>query len=147
MAKYQLTETDVIYRTTDHAYLSNRSDSPDYIEYLAWVAEGNTPDPYPVLFSSIPQVISDRQFFHMLAKTGMITKEEALAAVKTGTIPSSMTAILNSVPDPEARFDAEMLLSGAIEFRRDHPLTVMIGMSQGKTPEEIDDFFRVAAQL
>ena len=49
--------------------------------------------------------------------------------------------------DAEERFGAEMLLSGAVEFRRDHPLTAAIGEARGLTPEEVDDFFRRAAAL
>lgn len=76
--------------------------------------------PIPVV---IPEVISDRQFFQALAQPPfeLITKEEALAAVKTGDIPPAMSALIARLPE-DARFGAEMLLSGATEFRLSNPL-------------------------
>ena len=38
--------TDTIYRLYDGASVSlKRKDSTDYQEYLAWIEEGNTPEP------------------------------------------------------------------------------------------------------
>lgn len=106
-----------------------------------WVLADAPPPP-------VPQSISDRQFFHMLAKLGTITKDEALAAVKTGEIPAALQAFVAAIPDEDDRFDAEMLLSGAVEFRFDHPLTPAIAAANGwQHPAETGDFFRQAAQL
>ena len=35
-------------------------------------------------------IISDRQFYQALAMKGLVTKDEALAAVQTGTIPQAL---------------------------------------------------------
>lgn len=106
-----------------------------------WTLEDAPPPP-------VPAVISDRQFFHQLAKIGTITKEEALAAVKTGEIPPALQAFVAAIPDAEDRFDVEMLLSGAVEFRFDHPLTPAIAAANGwQHPAETGDFFRQAAEL
>ena len=37
--------TDCIKRKEDQAQIPFDNDNTDYQEYLAWVAEGNTPDP------------------------------------------------------------------------------------------------------
>ena len=55
--------------------------------------------------------------------------------------------MVDAIPNADDRFAAEMLLSGATIFRRDHPLTDQIGAAQGMTEEQIDAFFASAAQL
>jgi hypothetical protein len=111
-----------------------------------WEEAGNTipafePPPEPV-----PESISDRQFFHILAVDGLITEAEALAAVKTGDAPAAFEAFIASLPEAD-RFSARMLLEGATTFRRDHPLTAAFGTMHGMTPEQIDDLWRRASAL
>ena len=72
--------------------------------------------------------------------------ESCMAAIKTGDIPSALSGFIAALPDA-ARFNAEMLLSGATLFQRAHPLTDAIAAAQGMTPEHVDDFFRAAAAL
>ena len=125
--------------------------------YKTWLAQGNVPtriasmdELKDVLIAAgvinVPQTISDRQFFQQLAIAKVISQEEALAAVKTGDIPSALSGFIAALPDA-ARFNAEMLLSGATLFQRAHPLTDAIAAAQGMTPEQVDEFFRQAAKL
>jgi hypothetical protein len=39
------TEPSVVVRVSDNAYIPFDPDNTDYQVYLAWVAEGNTPEP------------------------------------------------------------------------------------------------------
>ena len=66
----------------------------------------------------VPGVISDRQFFQALALPPyeVITQEEALAAVRTGAIPTAMQAMSDALP-AEAQFSATM------HYRRRHGRT------------------------
>lgn len=96
--------------------------------------------------SPVPETISDRQFFQALALQGTITQAEAIAAVATGTIPAALRGFIDVLTGAEA-FAAEMLLSGATEFKRSHPLTVAIGAAQGMNPAQIDAFFQFASSL
>lgn len=94
---------------------------------------------------SPPEEISDRQFAHQLAIAGVITQAEALDFVKTGTIPAALQAIVDAIADDDARFDAEMFISGATIFKRNHPLTIAIGSAYGWTSEQMDTFWFAAS--
>lgn len=125
--------------------------------YKAWLAQGNMPtriasmdELKDVLIAAgvinVPQTISDRQFFQQLAIAGVISQEEALAAVKTGDIPAALSGFIAALDDA-SRFNAEMLLSGATVFQRNHSLTNAVAMAQGMTADQVDEFFRQAAKL
>jgi hypothetical protein len=47
-AMYQLTQGDTILRLADNAFIPPDPANTDYAAYLAWVEEGNMPDPAPV---------------------------------------------------------------------------------------------------
>lgn len=91
--------------------------------------------------------ISHRQFYQVLALKGLITKNEALAAVQHGTIPEILAEHLSHLTNPDEHFAAEMLLAGATEFRRDHPLVDHFSADAGMSPDEIDTLWRMAATL
>lgn len=95
---------------------------------------------------TVPQIISDRQFFQALAGMQIITTEEALAAVGPGTIPAALDAMVQGLPQQE-QFPARMLLTGATQFDRNHPMVAVFGVAFGWTPEQLDSFWIEAHQL
>lgn len=111
-----------------------------------WEAVGNAIPVYVEPPAPVPEEISDRQFFQQLAILGLVTQEEALAAVMTGTLPAAMENFIAALPEEE-RFPARMLLSGATGFRRSHPLTTEFGAMQGMDAADIDNLWRQASQL
>ena len=131
-------------------YVINGVAYPENIEFL-WSAQElaaiglvrvANPPPPP---APIP-AISDRQFFQKLANDGLVTREEALAAVSTGALPAVLETYLAGL-GPDDQFAARMLLSGATVFERAHPLTNAIGAAFGLAPSQVDLFFIAAAQL
>jgi hypothetical protein len=94
----------------------------------------------------VPAIISDRQFFQNLALRGVITQAEALAAVGPGTIPPAMAAFVAQLPQAD-QFAANMLLTGATEFNRYHPIVPVFGQLFGWSGADIDLFWTEAYQL
>ncbi|MCW1842226.1 hypothetical protein [Prosthecomicrobium hirschii] len=113
---------------------------------IGWGYDGTGFSAPALLPSPVPAVVSDRQFFQALAMAGLVTEAEALAAVRTGDIPAALQAVIDALPEPE-RFTATMLVSGAVEFRRDHPLVEAVRLARGMTAEAVDDLFRLAGGL
>jgi len=106
-------------------------------------------DPIVVAFLNrltAPAAISDRQFFQQLALQGIITQEEALAAVKAGAIPMALQRLINGLP-ADRQFAATMIITGATTFERNHPLTIAIGAAYGWTSDQMDALFSAAAAL
>lgn len=100
--------------------------------------------PLPKL--TVPPFISDRQFAHGLALAGLISEIEAEEWVGPGTVPGALMAFVNTLPDGQ-RFAARMLLKGATQFERAHPLTEAFGALQGWSAEQVDQFWRDCAKL
>ena len=90
--------------------------------------------------------LSRRQFYQALALANYITEAEALAAM-AGVIPAPLNTAIDALTDPQEQFTARMLLAGASEFRRDHPLVEIIGAAHGQSSAQIDQFFATAAML
>ena len=94
---------------------------------------------------SLPN-ISRRQFFQAAAGRGMITQDEALAAMQHGTIPAQMQEAIDTLPHDQ-KFAAEMMLSGANEFERNHPMVQKFGEIMGLPAPALDEIWRYAATL
>jgi hypothetical protein len=139
-------DTDAVVQDWDGAIIGPEHQA-EWAAYQAWLADGHAPSPPIPEPAYIPAVISDRQFFQMAAIDGLVSMDEALAAVKTGAIPPVLQTIVDGIDDPFQQFAAKMLLSGATEFERNHPLTEAVGAHLGWTSAQIDQFFIQGAKL
>ena len=64
---YQLTQGNTILRLADDAHSPQDPANRDYVEYLAWLEEGNEPEPAPA-----PPVLTTEQ---KLAAAGLTVEE------------------------------------------------------------------------
>ena len=95
----------------------------------------------------VPKEISRRQFYQEAADVNLITQQEALDAMKTGTLPPSLQLYVDALPTADQQFVANMILSGSDAIYRDSSLVIDIGVTFGLTTEQLNDFFRAAALL
>ncbi|MCV9910181.1 hypothetical protein OIV19_21535 [Brucella sp. HL-2] len=102
------------------------------------------PEPQP---EPVPDYISRRQFFQYLAVLEIITRQEALAALQSGTIPAPLQAIIDQLPTENDQFEAQMFIIGAQNFNRLHWLTDKVRQAMTWTLEQRDDFWREAYKL
>lgn len=142
---YKLTAGGV-QRLSDGTDIPPAPTNRHWVEYQAWLAAGNTPDPADFEPARAQDTVSDRQFFQALALAKVITTAEALDAVKTGEIPAALQTVVDSLPANQ-KFAAEMLISGATTFQRSHPLTEMLRAGMGWTAEQLDELWSSAAAL
>lgn len=114
------------------------SETPEVAAYIAMSLARLSPP-------TVPQSISDWQFFQQLAIAGIITQDQALAS-NAAIIPPPLMAIIDAMPFDQ-QFKTKMLISGATTFERNHPITIAVGTAYGMTSDQIDAFFSAAAQL
>ena len=95
---------------------------------------------------AVPDEISRRQFFQVLANRGMITKAEALDAVTLGTLPAAIEALLSSIADEDLEWSARMSFT-AQTFKRSNWCVEFFGAMQGRSSAAIDDLWRDGAVL
>jgi hypothetical protein len=119
-----LNNSPVIFRVADNTYISNDENSTDYQQYLAWLAEGNTPEPADIPPVVIP-TLTMRQARLSLLGAGLLDEVEA------------------AITAPENRIWWDY--STTVE--RNHPLVDAVLTALGKTETEIDEMFIAAALL
>jgi len=95
---------------------------------------------------TVPQSVSDRQFFQAAAQLGIISQADALAMMSTGVIPSALLTAIGTLP-PAAQFDAKMKIIANRTFQRNDPLGVALSAAMGQTPAQVDALFTLANSL
>lgn len=91
--------------------------------------------------------VTDRQFFHALARVGIFTKDEALAAGKTGDMPQWVMDGINQIPDDDLRFEINMILQTGIKFNSGLETTQLLAMMFSKSAADVIAIFNIARSL
>lgn len=125
---YQLTQNPNSIRRGD-AFIPTDPANADYAEYLAWVAAGNTPDPYIVPPAPVPTTVSRFQARAALHAIGML-----------GTVEALMT-------DPATPFLARLAWKEVVQFDRDSPTIAAMAALLPLTTEQLDALFIAASNI
>ena len=123
---YKLTQSTSILRIEDYASIPADPDNTDYQKYLAWVAEGNTPDPADPVPVTSPQ-ISPRQIRMAMTQLGLRTQVEA--AVAAGDQ------------------DLKDWYQFSTFFDRNHPQVIAMAAALNVDDQELDTLWALGATL
>jgi hypothetical protein len=115
---------------------------------VAAAAEGVDlpPEPQPETPPPPPIVLTARQLFAALALTGMITEAEALAAGRTGEVPTAVEAVFATLPAQDA-FLARLTWATMRDVPRNHPLIGAMIAADVATDEQVDALFALGAAI
>lgn len=94
----------------------------------------------------VPDAITRRQLLIALAQMEIISGEEALAAAKTGAVPTAVQVVFDNM-QPADKLNAQITWASMSVAERNHPLVAALAAANGMTDAEIDDFFRLAASI
>lgn len=121
--EYRLTLGVEVVRTADGAILSPDETNPDWQRYLAWLADGNTPDP-PAPAPPVAMV-ANASFKRALDASGLLA-DVRVAVTAAGGLTLE-------------------LWYSAPAFERTDPMVAAIAAALKKTDAEVDAIFALAA--
>lgn len=66
--------------------------------------------------------------------------------MRTGAIPALLQTFIDTL-DETTKFAVTMNVSGAVTFKRNHPMTLMLAQGMGWNDEQVDALWRAASDL
>jgi len=94
----------------------------------------------------VPTSVTNRQFFQAMAQLGYITQQEAMAAIKTGTVPDRMQRYIDTLP-ADQQFNATMQLCGDTTITRTSEGFQQYVVYENWSADQVNELFRVAGSL
>ena len=126
---YKLTESEIIIRLVDTTFIPPDSRNGDYQQYLAWLAEGNTPEPYVPPPPPIPTTV---------------TRFQALAVLSQAGYLDTIWAYIDSLPRSDI---TRLAFENATEWERTSPTLAILATMLNLTSEQVDDLFIAASNI
>lgn len=123
---------NVATRISDNVSFSFVDESPFYSEYLAWLAEGNTPEPYIPPVVPVPTTLSMRQ---------------ARLALLDADLLDNVDDAISSITDEKLKRKAQIEWEFSNEVQRSNVLIQMLSAVMGLSSEMLDQLFTVGLTL
>lgn len=109
-------------------------------EWVAGKWQATPPAPAPV-----PQELSFAQLLIGLVAEGWLSVADARAWRDRVALPAQVQTLIAALP-PEQQFAAETRALAPSVVLRSNPLVQALATAAGKSPEQLDDFFRTYAE-
>jgi hypothetical protein len=125
---YKLTNNDYILRD-DGWFIPQSLDNTDYQQYLAWLEEGNTPEPYVPPPPPIPTTV---------------TRFQALAVLAQADYLDTIWTYIDALPRSDI---TRLAFENATEWERTSPTLATLATMLNLTNEQVDDLFITASNI
>jgi hypothetical protein len=126
---YKLTDSTNIVRVADATYIPADPANTDFQQYLQWLAEGNTPEPYIAPPPPIPATV---------------TRFQALATLAAGGYLDTVHAYIDTLPRSNI---TRLAFENATDWERTSPTINALAQMLGLSDAQVDDLFVAASQV